>query len=352
MKVVIASLVAGLAFAGGEKLATKYSTDRDLKYEISSSMSMEVTSVEGERDGEPIDPRGQGAKSEVETAEVHIDHVVETTDGKPTKVKRTFEKVAGTTSMSMGENSNDSALESPFNGITLEITQGKDGLEVEVVDGKTPEAEGALKGHRLQSFLDGLLPTDAVEVDATWDLEKDAIGHALRADMRKILFPRPDRGGGGQGGQGGGGGRRGGGMRGGASGLLDEADWKGTAKLISADKEIDGVACSVIQLKIEASGERDLPTRGPRGGMFGLEFAAENKMSHEVHLEGTFAFSNKERRPVKLALEGTIHTEMHMESSNDEHSMRMTSKSDGKIEVAVSCTEEKPKSEKTAKSDK
>lgn len=351
MKVLIASLVAGLAFAGGEKLATKYSSERDLKYEITSSMTMEVTSMEGERDGEPIDAPAHGMKTEMETTEVHIDHVVEAADGKPTKVKRAFEKVAGTTSMTMGENSNDSELESPFNGITLEITQGKDGIEVEVADGKTPEAEGALKGHRLDSFLDGLLPSEAVDVDATWDLEKEAITHALRADLRKVLFPRPDRGGGPGGGQGGGGGRRGG-MRGGASGLLDDADWKGTAKLISADKEIDGVACAVIHLKFEASGEREMPTRAPRGGMFGAAFAAENKMSYEARLEGTFAFSNKERRPVQLALEGSLHTETHTEFSNDEHSMKMTTKSDGKLEVKVACTEEKPKSEKTAKSDK
>ncbi len=349
MKVVIASLVAGLAFAGGEKLAIKYTSDRDLKYEITSSMTMEVTSMEGERDGEPIDAPAHGMKSEIETTEVHIDHVLEAADGKPTKVKRAFEKVAGTMSTTMGENSNDSEIASPFSGITLEITQGKDGLEVEVVDGKQPEGDDALKGHRLQSFLDGLLPSDAVEVDASWDLDKEAVAHALRTDVRKMLFPRPSRGGGPGGEGGGGGGRRGGGGRGGAAGLLDDADWKGTAKLVSADKEVDGVACSVMQLKLEASGSREMPAMRPRGGMFGMEYAAENTMSFEVRLEGTFAFSNKEHRPVKLALDGTIHTESHMEFSNDEHSMKMTTKSDGKVEIAVECTEEKPASAKADK---
>lgn len=345
MKVVIASLVAGLAFAGGEKLATKYSSDRDLKYEIATSQNI-TSSTEGERDGEPF--TAPGMTSEVEKTEVHVDHVVEATDGKPTKVRRTFEKVAGTTSMQMGENSQDSTLESPFNGITLEIVQGKDGVEVEVVDGTSPEGEGALAGHRIESFLDGLLPTEAIEVDASWDLDKTVISRALRHDVSKALYPRPT--GGGQGGEGGGR-RRGGGGRG-NSGLLDDADWKGTAKLVSADKEIDGVACSVIELKLTASGERELPARQPRGGAFGFEPMLENKITYDIALEGTFAFANKERRPVQLALEGTARSTANMEMSNDERSMKSTTKTEGKIEIAITVTEEKPKSEKTAKSDK
>ncbi|MDZ4773701.1 MAG: hypothetical protein SGI72_11275 [Planctomycetota bacterium] len=350
MKVLVASLVAGLAFAGGEKLATKYSSERDLKYEITSSMTMEVTSMEGERNGEPIDAPGHGMKSEMETVEVHIDHVIDAADGKPTKVRRHFEKIAGTMGMTMGENSNDSQIESPFNGITLELTETKDGVEAEVVDGTEPEGEGALKGHRLDSFLDGFLPTEAVEVDASWDLEKTAISRALRIDQRKVLFPRPSGGGGPNGG--GGGGRRGGMRGGGTSGMLDDAEWKGTAKLISIDKDIDGVICSVIQLKLEASGEREMPTRAPRGGMFAIEPAFENTMSYDARLEGTFAFSTKEQRPVQLALEGTLHTDTKTEFSNEEFSMKMHTKSDGKIEIAIEVSEEKPKTDKAAKSDK
>jgi hypothetical protein len=134
--------------------------------------------------------------------------------------------------------------------------------------------------------------------------------------------------------------------------MLDDAEWKGTAKLVSADKEIDGVVCSVIQLKLEASGEREIQMRQGRGGMFGFEPALENKMSFDFKLEGTFAFSNKERRPVQLALEGTMNTTRQMEFSNDERSMKSTTKTEGKLEIAVTVTEEKPKSEKTAKSDK
>lgn len=347
MKVVVLSMVAGLAFAGGEKLATKYSSEQGLKYEISTSMSTEVTSMEVERDGEPVDAAGHSSGTEYESTEVHIDHVIELADGKPAKVRRTFEKLSGTASMTMGENSRDSAIESPFEGLTLELTRGKDGVEIEVVEGKAPEAEGSLEGHVLESFLDGLLPAEDVAVDMTWDLEKDAIVRALRLDLRKVLYPRPERAGGE--GEGGGGGRRGGGgSRGGVTGLFDDADWKGTAKVVSLDKEVDGTSCTVIELELEASVARDLPAmRGPRGGAYGFEPLPENRMTAEVRLKGTFAFANQEKRPLRLALEGSLHTERNSEFSNDEHSMKSKTKSDGKFQYAVDVSVHK--SEKTAK---
>jgi len=354
MKLLILTALAGAALTGGHALSTKYTTDRAIKYEISSSTMMETTSMEAERDGEPQDMPAHGMKMENSNTEVHIDRVMEAADGKPTKVHRKFEKVAGTSSMTMGEDERSNDIESPFTGVTLELALNKDGeVEANAIDGKAPENDKALEGHRLDSFLDGLLPSGEVEVDATWELEKPAIVRALRLDMRKAMFPPPERGeGGGPGGGGGGGGRRGGGMRGGgASGMLDDAAWKGTAKLISADKEVDGVHCAIVELKLEASGEREMPARGPRRGqMFGAAaMPFENKMTYEARVEGTFAFALKEHRPVKLELKGTLHTDSRIEMSGEEHSMKMHSVQDGKIEYTVEVSEEAVTAEKTEK---
>lgn len=351
MKLLIPSIVAGLLMSGGSTLATKYSSDRTLKFEVNFSSELEVTSSEMERDGERVDGPAM-PKTSVETTQIIVDHALEVEGGKPTKVRRTFEKVGGTQSMTRGDESKDTDMSSPFQGVTLELVAGKDGaVEVEVVDGKKPEHDGALEGHQLGVFLDSLLPTSAVEVDATWDLDKKAIAHALLLDMQKIMFPRPERGGGD--GEGGGRRRGGGGMRGGPSSMLDGADWKGTAKLISVDKEIDGVSCSVVELKLEAAGEREIPAMGgPRGGAFEVERAFDNKATYEVHLEGTFAFANKEKRPVKLALEGKIRSETNFESSNGDHSMKMHSVQGGAVEFTVDCTEEPFKAEKSEKKDK
>lgn len=341
MKALIPSLFAGLLLSGGHTLATKYSTERNLKFEISSSMSLEVTSMEMEVDGEPQEiPGGHAPKTEFEYTQVIVDHPLEVTAGKPTKVRRTFEKVGGTTSMTMGEESTDTEMVSPFQGLMIELAAGKDGaVEIEVVDGKKPENEGALDGQQLPVFLDGLLPAEEVEVDATWDLEKAAIASALRLDVRKAMYPRPERSGE-RGGEGGGRRPGGGGRGGGASSMLDDADWKGTAKLISVDKEIDGISCSIVELKLEAAGEREIPAMGgPRGGAFDMPSAFENKVTYEVTLEGTFAFANKEKRPVKLQLEGKIHSEATRESERGEHTMKSHSVQSGAIEFTVECSE-------------
>lgn len=346
MNALVPSLFAGLLLSGGHTLATKYSTDRTLRFELESSLTMSTTSMEVERDGEPVESGGRGSKMESVYEEVHVDRPMAVGDGKPTKLRRTFEKVGGTSSMTFGDNVRDSELESSFEGVTLELVVKDGAVETDVVEGSKPDGEGALEGHRIETFLDGLLPSDAVEVDGAWDLEKDAILRALRLDVRKALYarPAPPEGGG----ESGGGGRRSGrGMGGGSNGMLENAEWKGTAKLVSADKEIDGVSCSVVELKLEAAGSRELPQRtgGRRGGVFGLETALENTLTYDLRLEGKLVFSNKDKRPVSLKLEGTAHSDTRTEFSGGERSMKTHAVQDGKIEYKVEVSEEAVKKE-------
>jgi hypothetical protein len=346
MKVLVLSVATGLLVSGGQTLATKYSTDRTLRFEMESTIKMETTSMEAERDGEPVEARG-GASSETTYEEVHVDRTLTAADGKPTKMRRVFEKVGGTSSLTFGDNTRDTKLESAFQGITLELVDKDGTVEAEVVDGTKPDGENVLEGHKLTTFLDGLLPKDAVDVDGTWDLTKEGILSALRLDVRKALYARPAPSGD-SGGEGRGGGRRGGrgGMGGGSAGLLEAAEWKGTAKLVSADKEIDGVACSVVELKLEAAGSRDLPARqGRRGGMFGPESALDNTLTYEIKIEGTLAFANKDKRPVALKLEGTVHQDTRMEFSAGESSMKSHTVQDGKVEYKVAVTAEAVKAE-------
>jgi hypothetical protein len=306
-----------------------------------------------ERDGEPADISKGGTSSETTYEETHVDHALAVADGKPMKLRRTFEKVGGTSSTTRGEESSDHDLASSFKGVTLELV-AKDGeVECEVVDGKKPDGDNALEGHHLETFLDGLLPKDSVDVDGTYELDKDAVRRALRLDVRKALYARPSSE---AEGDGEGGGRRrggrgpGGGMGG---GMTDEANWKGTGKLISADKEIDGVSCSVIELKLEAQGTRDLPARRPRGQMFGMESTAENTVSYDEQLEGKLVFSNKDKRPVSLKLEGTLHVETNMEFTRNEQTSKMHSVQDGKVDYKVDVSEEAAKTEeKTDKGEK
>ena len=185
---VLSAFVALLAL--GVKLDTAYTTEAALQVEVSFKQSSETT-MSMERDGEPVEGMGGGSmSSEMEVSETYVDRYLEVAEGKPAKVRRHWTDVSGKTSMSMGDNSNERELESPFKGLVVEIdAEG----EATVVEGTEPEGEEALKGHKLLLCLDALLPAKEVAVDDTWDLEKDAIVEALHQDMLAKLNPPPAR---------------------------------------------------------------------------------------------------------------------------------------------------------------
>src|SRR5260221_3641984 len=141
MKTVIASILL-VTLPGGVTLSTQYKADRALRVEIDNNLKMQTTTMEMERDGQPVEGMGGGMSSETTNKEIHVDKVVEAKDGKPTKIHRSFEKVGGKSSRSMGENSNQSDIESPLDGVTLEIKRGADDkVEITTVEGKAPDAK-------------------------------------------------------------------------------------------------------------------------------------------------------------------------------------------------------------------
>ncbi len=255
-----------LALAGGVTLSTDYTKERALKIETQIHVTNETTEMT--RDGEPMEmPGGGHPKSENTWHIVQVDTVTAHEGSKPTKVKRHYEKVGGETVFSMGDNENQRDLESPFDGTTLELSGDGDEVKVEFVEGKKPDHEGALDGHKLALGLDALLPDHEVEKDAKWELDSDQVKRALGTGLFKALYPPPQRDDNAGGGAGGGGGRRGGGMmgRGGGSGLVGMAEWKGKAKLVALDEEIDGHKCAKVELELSAKGDLPEPQMGGRG---------------------------------------------------------------------------------------
>lgn len=287
--------------------------------------------------------------AETQVSETYVDRFLEVADGKPLKVRRHWTDVSGTSSMNMGDNASEREIESPFKGLVVEIdAEG----EATVIEGSEPEGEDALKGHKLVLCLDALLPGKEVAVDDTWDLEKDAIVEALHQEVLSKLTPPPARTEGAEGrGQRGGGGR--GGMRGGRSGRggrLREFDWTGQAKVLSVDEDVDGVACTVVELKLEASGSRELPAMGrPRDGVLALPF--ENTQTYSCELEGKLHWDNKERRPLKLELKGTASAESVREMSREESTMRMETTEEMQFEYSVVVSEAKAETKSEAKKD-
>ncbi len=343
MKILTASVLLA-TLPGGVTLSTQYKAERALRMEIETSMKLETTTMDIEVDGERQEGHGGGATMEASRKEVHVDRVVEVKDGKPTKVHRRFEHVAGKMSFTRDDNSTDTDLESPLDGVTIEIARDADGkVEVSAVEGGKPDGK-ALERHLPELFLDGLLPESDVKVDATWELDKDAVSRALRLDVSQALFPPPERAAGG--GEGGGGRRRGmGRLGGGTINLLQQADWKGKAKLAVTDREVDGQTCAVIELKLTASG--DMPEPESRGGGRGQAFdpapiaGSAVKNTYDISLEGKLLFAVKEKRPVSLELEGTAKVEMQNESTRNDRTFKMHVVQEGNLTYKVAVSEEK-----------
>lgn len=345
------------ALAGGATLATDYSKERVLKIDSEVNLAMETTEMSMERDGQPQDNSGRGMmKSDTIWHIVQLDEVVAHEGQKPTKVKRSYEKVGGKVDASMGERDMSHEIESPFDGTTLQLSGEGDDVKVEFLEGKKPDHEGALEGHKLGLALDALLPDKEVEKDAHWDLDAAQIKRALGLDLRKSLFPPPprDENAGGQGG--GGDGRRGGGMMGRGFGLpIQDFEWSGKAKLVSLDEEVDGVKCAKVEIQISAHG--DLPEMQGGGGRRGRMFEPETGVpafanTYTVEGKGAFFFAIEGKRPVKLQLEGTAETVMDREMKREDSTMKFHSKQQGKLKITIEVSESTNKEAKEAKSPK
>jgi hypothetical protein len=274
---------------------------------------------------------------------VQVDEVQAHEGKKPTKVKRSYEKVGGEASFSFGETENTAQLESPFEGATLQLSGDDDDVKVEFLDGKKPDHEGALVGHKLGLALDALLPDKEVEKDARWDLDNAQIKRALGLDLRKALYPPPPAPEN-AGGAGGGGGRRGGmGRGGGMGGIPADAEWTGKAKLVSLDEDVDGVKCAKIEIEIGAHG--DLPEMQMGGGGRGRMLEPESVPplfagTYSAEAKGEFYFAIEGKRPVKLELEGKVESVRDSETKREEVVTKRHSKMQGKLKVKVSVSEQ------------
>lgn len=344
MKTLLFSAL-GLVLAPASDLKTAYEPGPGRMVTIESATDMETTSMEVERDGETMDGPGGGSSS-TERKEVHVDHVIEAEGGKATKVRRHFVELGGKSAMEMGEMSRESEIESPWKGVTLELSADGDGkVEAEVVAGTEPDGEGALDGHGLALFLDGFLPKTSVEEGGEWEIASDAILRGLRLDVQRKLYPpaaRPEGEGRGQGG----GGRRSG--RSGGEPMLAQSEWKGMGKLAGTEEK-NGTSCLVVELVLETSGEREIEAgAGGRPGR-ALMPAFENKSTWSAKLEGKLWFDVKAKRPMLLELEGSINEETRREFEREGSTTKMHTVRSGKIDYHVEIEDAPAEEGKAAK---
>ena len=329
-------------------LATDYESERILRIETVATLEMETVDFSMERNGEPVEASaGSDATSEESRKVVQFDQILASEEGRPTKVRRTFDFLEGTLSATFGERQMDRESDCPLEGVSVEFTLDEGDVAAEVVEGEADEE--LLQGHSLALALDALLPDDEVEEGDSWELESEAIARALGLDVAPLLFRRSeDDGGGGRGG--GGGGRRRGRMGGGgALPSLTHVEWEGEASLSSTSVDRDGVACAAIELQIEGSGEIPEPEggfgrgrdRAPRSTYWPGSPRLRNENSISVEMEGTLYVALEFKRPLSLGLRGEVSTLREMERESDEFSMSMSSSREGSFEYEVTISEEK-----------
>lgn len=332
----------GLAAVALVELRTDYAAERSLTYTSSMEMEMETTSMRMERDGQPVEmPGGGGGMGMGEASEVTwTDKVLEHKDGKPTKVKRVFGELAGSTTMSFGGEDQTRERKGALDGVTLELSLDEEGkVAAEVKEGDAPGE--ALVGHHLTLALDEFLPEGDVAAGDSWELEKDAIQRGLGLDLGSVLF-QPPQDGGGQGGGEGGGGRRGGrGPRGGMAGaVLMQAELEGKATLSEEMEEVDGTSYRVIKLEITASGA--MAESGMGGGGRGRAFEPASPMlvetTYSIELEGKLLFDPKAKLPASLSIDGTLKVESRREGEFQGTSFKSESIQEGDIKFTATVT--------------
>ena len=339
LRTTLLALGLGSAALATTGIATTYSTERVLTFETTMSLSMETVESRFEIDGEEREGRGGGGGSTEERRFVVQERVLEADGGTPVKVRRGFETVEGETSMMLRDEEQTIDLESPFDGIVLELTSEDGGVSVEVVEGDEPDTEH-FEGQHLTLTLDALLPDEEVEEGDTWSLENDALQHALLLDVQRHLFPPAPRDEAeGERGRGGGGGRRGGARRGGgALRLLSSADLSGEAELVAASEDGDDGPVARIRFEAEAEGEQEGGggRGGDRGGRGG---GGDGSTTITIALEGELVFALESGRPVSLEVEGTVTRVTDRTVDRGGSSGSMYREEAGTFELAVEVSE-------------
>lgn len=330
------TVVAALILAPAADLSSDYSQRRRLRIEMVRTVEVETTEFRMERDGTPMmDSRG-GGSSEIKHHIVQIDDFLdhESDDGiRPTHVQREYELVEGHVRSERGGVTDEQSIDSPFDGVTLELKLDEAGdLIVEAVEGGSPDPE-LLEGHALALALDAFLPAEEVEDEDSWNLDSEAIAHALGLDLQQKLFlpPSPDAAEASIG-------RRGvpGFHMGAESALMSRIEWEGTARLRPERIDHEGIECAVIELELKSSG--DLPEPDYSGASSGF-VPPEIEGTYEIELTGEFLFATAERRPVQLEMEGSLQTETEMTFSRGESSTTINTAREGDVKLMITVSE-------------
>ena len=345
------SILCLLPLSGGQ-IYTDYTGEETLRIECETTVFLETIDFSMERNGEPVESRGGLGGGDVELTRivVQLDRVVAHADDLPTEVERSFESVSGE-AMYGGEGR---SLDAPLDGVTLKLTLDGDGEAQAEADGGAVD-DGQLQGHELTLALDALFPDDEVEPGDSWEIDGDALMHALGLDLEEVLFPlpEPEERSSGEGGRG----RGRGGPRGNPFARLTKgAEWEVTVRLTDETSSVGGFDCLVLEFEAEASGTLEDPVRsgGGRGRAFGsalapalasglasgLASAAALDTEFQIDLKGQLDYSSELHRPLQLVVEGSFDMERASSFERGEMTMAIYQLQEGTFDQKVTISVE------------
>ncbi len=316
IRVVLSALaLAAIPAPAGERLQSSYPEGSVLVCSHKGSFSMEIDEIRLTVDDVELSPEemeDMELPSYEETTSYRCrSEVLESADGRPTRMRRLYEELR--------EHSADEGQEQdktgPLEGLALLLGE-KDGVPVAELEDSESEVDALyLADHRLPRDQDCFLPAGEVEIGAQWSLDEDALRVFMGMKSAPVLF-EPDEGE--------------------EDALFDKlidesAAVSGQARLIELE-ERDGLACAVIGFTIEVEAAVDeLAGMGldlgegmpePRGSME-LRMKCEGKLWHalaggrpvamEQTLEGSLKLRMETRMPMEdvefvmqMEMQGTV----------------------------------------------
>jgi hypothetical protein len=305
----------------GERIEPVYREGAKVAVVQSDSMHMEmdeaVLMLNGmELPPEVLEESGMEMPSmDAETTIQGVDEVLAATDRRPTRVRRTFQRLRE----SSVENGETKERTGPLEGRTIVLEQEEGEVSVELEDEGDEVDDVFLEGHRLTNYVDLLLPETEVEVGDSWQVEGEelrefigmASGPTFFEDEEEEDNPLAEM-------------------------LEDESTVTGDVTLLEIE-EREGVRSAVLAYTIELTAQADDPEvfgAAPEG----MEYAS-GALEIRIEVKGKLWYALGEGRPVaaESSFDGTFECHFEVRGEMEGNEMVMKVELTGSIDGEGSC---------------
>ena len=295
-----------------EELNAVYETGSKIVYTETSTTELTATDVTMSIGDHELPPEAaEGMKAEIEEVEEqsisYTTEVLETEDGVPTKVRRSFETIEQSTSKA----SEDTELTGVLVGRIIVIEQDGEDVSVEIDDDGDRVDEEFLARHKLTNEIDALLPEDDADVGDTWTLPRKFLEEM--AGLQSIRFFEDDDE-----------------DEAFDEQLLEAAQLEGQAKFEEIE-EHKGLRCAKITFTLEMSAEVDDPAFLDEDEEAEAEGDIGGSVTVSMEVDGTLWFAMAEGRPVELKAKmgGDMDVDMFFSSERFDMNIEFSLEVDG-----------------------